>query len=426
MVKVKICANKSLEDAKMSIDAGADIIGILVGQEHTSNDFVDEYKAKEIADYANGKCDVSLVTHLTNADEIIKLSTFIGNNTIQLHSDINEEEVEKIKLALPNIKLVRLIHISSDGKICTDYKKMKYADYYLLDSFNLKTNQVGGTGLTHDWNKSKELIVSLDKPTFLAGGLNPENVSTAIKLARPYGVDVNSGCKNEAGVKDKEKVRRFVENAKKVSDKRIIFDLDNTLLFISDEWSKIYQFFIDKYNYKLTPKELYQGIGTFENNSKGIVVTKEYFVNYLNEQIGLNFTQEIIEDLLDLYANIPLLKTNIIYDVLSYLNEKYELIVYSNWFTDNQIQRLRNYNLDKFFTRIYGWDKLPVKPSEEGIKAIVGEDDINDYVFIGDVIEIDVKVPKKLGMDTIFYNRKNIEQNEYKEISSLEKLKELF
>lgn len=47
MIKVKICANKSIEEAKMSIDAGADIIGILVGQEHTSNDFVDKYTAKK-------------------------------------------------------------------------------------------------------------------------------------------------------------------------------------------------------------------------------------------------------------------------------------------------------------------------------------------------------------------------------------------
>ena len=69
----------------------------------------------------------------------------------------------------------------------------------MLDSFNLKTNQVGGTGLTHDWNKSGELIKQLDKPTFLAGGLNPGNVKIAIETARPYGVDVNSGCKNEHG-----------------------------------------------------------------------------------------------------------------------------------------------------------------------------------------------------------------------------------
>lgn len=214
MIKVKICANKSIEEAKMSIDAGADIIGILVGQEHTSNDFVDKYTAKEIADFAKGKCDISLVTHLTNAEDIIGLTNFIGNNVIQLHSDIEEIEVEKIKKELQNVKLVRLIHVSVDGEICTNYKKIKYADYYLLDSFNLKTNQVGGTGLTHDWNKSRELIKILDKPTFLAGGLNPNNVADAIKQANPYGVDVNSGCKNDNGIKDKEKVKLFIKNAK--------------------------------------------------------------------------------------------------------------------------------------------------------------------------------------------------------------------
>ena len=211
MIKVKICANKSIEEAKMSIDAGADIIGILVGQEHTSNDFVDKYTAKKIADFAKGKCDISLVTHLTNAEDIIGLTNFIGNNVIQLHSDIEEIEVKK---ELQNVKLVRLIHVSVDGEICTNYKKIKYADYYLLDSFNLKTNQVGGTGLIHDWNKSRELIKILDKPTFLAGGLNPNNVADAIKQANPYGVDVNSGCKNDNGIKDKEKVKLFIKNAK--------------------------------------------------------------------------------------------------------------------------------------------------------------------------------------------------------------------
>ena len=116
---------------------------------------------------------------------------------------------------MPNIKLVRLIHISNDGQIVTNYKKMKYADFYLLDSFNLKTNQVGGTGLTHDWKRSRELIKLLNKPTFLAGGLNPDNVMKAIKEVHPYGVDVNSGCKNSLGKKDAKRVKVFVANAKK-------------------------------------------------------------------------------------------------------------------------------------------------------------------------------------------------------------------
>lgn len=156
-----------------------------------------------------------LKMQITDADEIIELTKFIGNNVIQLHSDIAENEVEKIKNALPEVKLVRLIHISQDGEIVTDFNKMKYADYYLLDSFNLKTDQVGGTGLTHDWYKSYELIKILNKPTFLAGGLNPQNVEEAIRISEPYGVDVNSGCKNQYGRKDEGKVKLFVANAKK-------------------------------------------------------------------------------------------------------------------------------------------------------------------------------------------------------------------
>lgn len=215
MIKVKICANKSTEEAQMCIDAKVDIIGILVGQEHTSNDFIDKYTAKEIVDYVNKRCKIALVTHLTQAHEIIELTNFIGNELIQLHSDIKEKEVKKIKDALPNVKLIRLIQISNDGKIITNYEIMNYVDYYLLDSFNSKTNQIGGTGLKHDWDASSNLIKKLDKPSFLAGGLTPDNVQKAILHVKPYGVDVNSGCKNEVGNKDAIKVKNFVKNARK-------------------------------------------------------------------------------------------------------------------------------------------------------------------------------------------------------------------
>lgn len=212
---VKICANKNINDAKMCIDAGADFLGILVGQKHDSTDFIDKYTAKEMVNFSKRKIKTVLVTHLINSDEIIELSQFIGNDVIQLHSNIDESEVEKIVKALPNIKLIRLIHISQKGQICTNYKTMKYADYYLLDSFNLETNQVGGTGLIHDWNIDRELIEKLNKPTFIAGGLTPKNVASAIKAAKPGGVDVNSGCKLN-GIKNERLVKEFVFNSKNV------------------------------------------------------------------------------------------------------------------------------------------------------------------------------------------------------------------
>ena len=93
-MKVKICANKNIYDAESCLLAGADIIGILVGQEHNSNDFINKEEAKKITEYINGRCDVSLVTHLKSALDIISLTKYIGNNIIQLHSNIEETEKE--------------------------------------------------------------------------------------------------------------------------------------------------------------------------------------------------------------------------------------------------------------------------------------------------------------------------------------------
>ena len=207
--------------------------------------------------------------------------------------------------------------------------------------------------------------------------------------------------------------------------KKIIFDLDNTLLFISSEWEKSYQKFIDKYNLSITPKELYSCIGTFEKNINNVIVTNKIMCEYINSRLPISLTDDMFIELLDVYKNIPLLNTDIVYNVLEYLSQKYELIVYTNWFSKNQIDRLKTYSLDKFFSRIYGWDDLEIKPSKIGIEKIIGSNNINEYVFIGDNIEFDLEVPYNMGMATIFLNRKFINQNKFKEVFSIEEFKEI-
>lgn len=207
--------------------------------------------------------------------------------------------------------------------------------------------------------------------------------------------------------------------------KKIIFDLDNTLLFISSEWEQNYQKFIDKYNLSITPKELYSCIGTFEKNISNVIVTEKIMYEYINSRLPISLTEDMFIELLDVYKNIPLLNTNIVYNVLGYLSRKYELIVYTNWFSKNQIDRLKTYSLDKFFSKIYGWDDLEIKPSKIGIEKIIGSNNINEYVFIGDNIEFDLEVPYNMGMATIFLNRKSIKQNKFKEVFSIEELKEI-
>ena len=207
--------------------------------------------------------------------------------------------------------------------------------------------------------------------------------------------------------------------------KKIVFDLDNTLLFLSDKWEENYKKFIDKYNLNISANDLFLCIGNFEKNMKNIVVSKQKLSEYVSNYLSIDFTTDMILELSEIYNNTSLLNTDTIYDVLNYLSEKYELIAYTNWFTDDQIKRLKKYDLDKFFTKVYGWDILPKKPSKEGLSEIIKNDDIENYIFIGDSIELDLEVPYSMGITTIFYNRKNIKQNKYKEIFKIEELKNI-
>ena len=75
---VKICANIDIIDANMTLNAGADLLGVLVGQEHSSVDFITKEKAKEIREYVNGRAKIVLVTHLTKAKQIIDLTKYIN------------------------------------------------------------------------------------------------------------------------------------------------------------------------------------------------------------------------------------------------------------------------------------------------------------------------------------------------------------
>ena len=89
-------------------------------------------------------------------------------------------------------------------------------DGFVLDTINVATDQVGGTGKTHDWSISQKIVTRYpETPIILAGGLNSENVRSAIEYVHPFGVDVNSGTKGSDGFKDARKMREFILEAKR-------------------------------------------------------------------------------------------------------------------------------------------------------------------------------------------------------------------
>ena len=119
---------------------------------------------------------------------------------IQLHGDEDGEEIRWIKdtTGKPVIKAVR---VRSREDILQAEKLP--CEYLLLDAY--KAGEYGGSGECFCW----EMIPELEKPFFLAGGLNAENIAEALKTCRPWAVDVSSSVETD-GRKDEEKVRRFM------------------------------------------------------------------------------------------------------------------------------------------------------------------------------------------------------------------------
>ena len=121
-----------------------------------------------------------------------------------------------LRARLPSLKIFKSVHVISSESVRYPEPFRGMVDGFVLDTINAATDQVGGTGNVHDWSISREIVTRFpDSPMILAGGLNPKNVPSAIKLVRPYGVDVNSGTKGPDGFKDAIKMRDFIRAAQR-------------------------------------------------------------------------------------------------------------------------------------------------------------------------------------------------------------------
>ena len=116
----------------------------------------------------------------------------------------------ELKKALPNIKIVQVLHVLDKSSIDEALEISNYVDTILLDSGNpnLVTKELGGTGRIHNWEISKQIVQKVKVPVFLAGGLNPSNAFKAIDEVNPFGLDLCSGVRTN-GKLDPQKLTAF-------------------------------------------------------------------------------------------------------------------------------------------------------------------------------------------------------------------------
>jgi phosphoribosylanthranilate isomerase len=212
-VRTKICGITREEDLTVAMDAGADAIGFLVGVPSSPRNLTLE-RAETLLDQVPIFIDSIVVTAPKSIEWLVEIYERLKPSGIQIHG---KEELDSsiIHEKIGDVNLIKTVYVTEDTLNEAVIEDLKTFDAVLLDSFS--KGQYGGTGKVHDWSLSRQIKQAVAPiPVILAGGLNPENVKEAILAVEPYAVDVASGVEANPGIKDQNKVRAFVENAKQI------------------------------------------------------------------------------------------------------------------------------------------------------------------------------------------------------------------
>lgn len=201
-MKVKICGITTRESAQAACEAGADMLGFVFAE---STRKITPEAAREIVDQLPQHVAAVGVFVNETVENIEQIAETAGLDYIQLHGDEPPEFCRE--LSRPIIKAFT-IRAKDDAE-----KLFKYeCDYYLVDSPGIRYR--GGSGKPFDWNLLQNQNIPRGK-VILAGGLNEANVTEAIDMVQPAGVDVSSGVETD-GQKDLKKIFAFVKTAKQL------------------------------------------------------------------------------------------------------------------------------------------------------------------------------------------------------------------
>jgi len=204
-VKVKICCISSIEEAKLAIAHGAAAIG-LVGRMPSGPGIITDELIQSIAKTVLPPIDSFLLTSETTAEAIIEHHNKVNTTTIQMVDALTDRQYHKIREAIPHVKLVQVIHVLDEKAVQEAIEISEWVDAILLDSGNpnLSTKVLGGTGKTHNWDLSKKIRENISIPTYLAGGINKDNIRMAIDHVQPYGIDLCSSVRTNGQLDERK------------------------------------------------------------------------------------------------------------------------------------------------------------------------------------------------------------------------------
>lgn len=210
--RLKICCISSAVEAKLAVEFGADAIG-LVAAMPSGPGCISDQSIAEIVRHVPPSVATVLLTCEVDPDAIVHHVRRTGVCTVQLVDDACGQDVwAALRRSAPAIRIVQVIHVQDASSVELAGEAAGFVDAILLDSGRPlgPVRELGGTGRTHDWSISRQIVRECSVPVFMAGGLNPANIGSAISQVGPFGVDVCSGVRTN-GALDPALLGAFVE-----------------------------------------------------------------------------------------------------------------------------------------------------------------------------------------------------------------------
>jgi phosphoribosylanthranilate isomerase len=194
---------------------GVDHIGVLVGDGSFPREQTIE-NACEIFAAIPSASKASALSLSHDVDLIVQLTAALMPDILHLGAApqrLSPAQLRMLKAEFPRVPLMRSIPVVDESSIALARSYDGVADWLLLDSYKSGDRQIGALGVTHSWELDRRIIESVCIPAIIAGGLGPENIQDAIRVAHPAGVDSKTKTDQSDGshTKDLQKVSAFVK-----------------------------------------------------------------------------------------------------------------------------------------------------------------------------------------------------------------------
>jgi len=222
MVKIKICGITSLKDALLCIREGVDFLGFVTEYPISVPWNLSREKARDFIIRTKDKVSTVVVTS-GDVSKILEIARFTSPHFIQLHGKESLIDIEKItkKLKERDIKVIKALSLNNKTfqaffEISDPLKAAKALEKLEIFALTIdsKTDVMpAGTGVLLNWELAKKIKKDISLPLILAGGLSSANVKRAVKIVKPFAVDVLSGVETNFK-KDPQKVSNFIKEVK--------------------------------------------------------------------------------------------------------------------------------------------------------------------------------------------------------------------